>query len=155
MNTRESLLHSLSYDLWANLESLRSVEAAVNAPERAIAVIAHIPAAQRAWLERARSTGKSATPWPRWALAETEREIRTIASEWRELLTSADLASKISYANSKGERFENTVEEAITHIFLHSAYHRGQIATLLRTSGSIPAQTDYIHYVRAVHPAAA
>ena len=155
MDNREWLLASLNYDLWANLESFRSVEAAINAPERALAVIAHIPAAERIWLERARKTGKTGTAWPGWTLEETEREIRAAARGWRELLMSADLASKIPYANSKGERFENTVEEAVTHMFFHAAHHRGQIATLLRASGSIPAQTDYIHYVRAVRPAAA
>jgi uncharacterized damage-inducible protein DinB len=155
MGNRESLLHSLDYDFWANLESLRSVEAAANAPERSLAVIAHIPAAARVWLERVRKTGKPVAVWPGWTLEETEREIRATAREWRELLTSAELASKIPYANSKGERFENTVDEAATHVLFHGAYHRGQIATLLRGSGAVPALTDYIHYVRTVRPAAA
>ncbi len=35
----------------------------------------------------------------------------------------------------------------LTHTVIHSAYHRGQIETLLRQAGSAP-YTDYIHYVR-------
>ena len=150
---RESLLNSLSYNLWANLESLRSVQAAANVPERALAVIAHIPGAERVWLERVYKTGKPAIPWPGCTPDEAEREIRASARDWRELLMSADLANKVAYANSKGDRFENTLEEIVTHMLFHGAYHRGQVAGLLRASGSAPALTDYIHYVRAVHRA--
>jgi uncharacterized damage-inducible protein DinB len=31
---------------------------------------------------------------------------------------------------------------------MHSAYHRGQIATQMRTAGYLPAYTDFIHGVR-------
>jgi uncharacterized damage-inducible protein DinB len=31
---------------------------------------------------------------------------------------------------------------------MHSAYHRGQIASLMRAGGGIPAYTDFIHAVR-------
>jgi uncharacterized damage-inducible protein DinB len=31
---------------------------------------------------------------------------------------------------------------------MHSAYHRGQIASLMRAGGSAPAYTDFIHAVR-------
>jgi len=36
----------------------------------------------------------------------------------------------------------------LTHVVLHGAYHRGQIATIVRGSGETPAYTDYIHCVR-------
>jgi uncharacterized damage-inducible protein DinB len=38
-------------------------------------------------------------------------------------------------------------------VALHGAYHRGQIAQLLRQNGAQPAATDYIGFVRGV-PAA-
>jgi uncharacterized damage-inducible protein DinB len=31
---------------------------------------------------------------------------------------------------------------------MHSAYHRGQIASQMRASGKTPAYTDFIHGVR-------
>jgi uncharacterized damage-inducible protein DinB len=40
------------------------------------------------------------------------------------------------------------VEEILTHLVIHSAYHRGQIASDLRAAGQEPAYTDYIHAVR-------
>jgi len=36
----------------------------------------------------------------------------------------------------------------LTHVVLHSAYHRGQIATQMRAGGEAPAHTDFIHAVR-------
>jgi uncharacterized damage-inducible protein DinB len=36
----------------------------------------------------------------------------------------------------------------LTHVVMHSAYHRGQIATHMRASGQTPAYTDFIHGVR-------
>jgi uncharacterized damage-inducible protein DinB len=40
------------------------------------------------------------------------------------------------------------VEEILTHVVIHSAYHRGQIASDVRAAGGVPAYTDYIHAVR-------
>jgi uncharacterized damage-inducible protein DinB len=40
------------------------------------------------------------------------------------------------------------VEEILTHVTIHSAYHRGQIASDVRSAGLEPAYTDYIHAVR-------
>ena len=37
------------------------------------------------------------------------------------------------------------------HVTMHSAYHRGQIAMVLRDSGVAPPYTDYIQAVRAHH----
>jgi uncharacterized damage-inducible protein DinB len=40
------------------------------------------------------------------------------------------------------------VEDILTHVLLHSAYHRGQIASQTRAAGGTPAYTDFIHAVR-------
>jgi uncharacterized damage-inducible protein DinB len=58
------------------------------------------------------------------------------------------LTEEVSYTNSKGEAWSSTVDEILTHIAIHSAYHRGQIAADLRSAGQTPAYTDYIHAVR-------
>jgi uncharacterized damage-inducible protein DinB len=36
---------------------------------------------------------------------------------------------------------------------MHSAYHRGQIASHMREQGQAPAYTDFIHAVRQGHVA--
>ena len=40
------------------------------------------------------------------------------------------------------------MEDILTHVLLHSAYHRGQIASQVRAGGEQPAYTDFIHAVR-------
>jgi uncharacterized damage-inducible protein DinB len=60
----------------------------------------------------------------------------------------ADLARPVTYKNSAGAQFTSLVEDILLHVCLHGAYHRGQITTALRTSGSIPNPTDYIAFIR-------
>jgi uncharacterized damage-inducible protein DinB len=58
------------------------------------------------------------------------------------------LDDKVEYRNNKGEVWSSNVADVITHVILHSAYHRGQIALQLRASHGEPAYTDFIHAVR-------
>ncbi len=58
------------------------------------------------------------------------------------------LDDKVEYRNSKGEPWSSRVEDILIHVLFHSAYHRGQIALQMRTSGMEPAYTDFIHAVR-------
>jgi len=72
-------------------------------------------------------------------------------SSWKKYLTelpAADLEKEIAYRNSKGESWSSRVEDILTHVLLHSAYHRGQAALEMRASGLQPAYTDFIHGVR-------
>jgi uncharacterized damage-inducible protein DinB len=41
----------------------------------------------------------------------------------------------------------------LTHVTLHGAYHRGQIAASIRAGGDTPTATDYIAFIRGA-PAA-
>jgi len=40
------------------------------------------------------------------------------------------------------------VQDILTHVLLHSVYHRGQIAADLRAGGAQPPYTDFIHAAR-------
>lgn len=70
---------------------------------------------------------------------------------WRDYLgklSSAGLSETVPYKNSKGEPWSSTVQDILTHVILHSAYHRGQIASQMRAGGDQPAYTDFIHAAR-------
>ncbi len=74
-----------------------------------------------------------------------------MATAWRGYLadlTPAALGAETRYTNTKGERWINTVADLLTHVILHSAYHRGQIAAEVRASGAEPAYTDFVEAVR-------
>jgi uncharacterized damage-inducible protein DinB len=63
-------------------------------------------------------------------------------------LSNTDLDKFISYSNSKGQEFKNSVRDILTHVALHGQYHRGQINSRLRADGFEPVNLDFITFVR-------
>ncbi len=141
----------LSYDQWANGEALASLRAADKPPARALSVLGHIVGAEELWLGRLRQDGTAGAVWPDLSLEECGLRLEQLRLEWRHYLqplTAVGLSRSIGYTNSKGERWQNTVEDILLHVVIHSVYHRGQIARDLRAEGYVPAYTDFIHSVR-------
>ncbi|MGN0001839.1 MAG: DinB family protein [Sphingobacterium composti] len=66
------------------------------------------------------------------------------------ILQNNNLSTIVSYRNSKGEQFNNKIEDILFHIINHSTYHRAQIATECRNLGIKPLVTDYIMYKRNI-----
>ena len=148
MNDIEMLLRFFEFDRWANQESLRSLEAMKDPPQRAVALVAHIAGTQRVWLERALSLPKSVPVWPPWSLAETAKELPAAHGEWTRLISTDDLSREFTYTNTKGREFQNRLGDVALHVAFHGVYHRGQIAALVRQHGGEPADTDFIQAVR-------
>ena len=140
-----------AYDEWANQEVLRSLQASADPPRRSLQLMAHILSAERLWLERLQEIPQTYPVWPDFQLSQCEREAAALPQLWRNYLaglSSAKLAQAVHYKNSKGESWTNSVEDILTHVVMHSAYHRGQIAADMRATGNVPAYTDFIHGVR-------
>jgi uncharacterized damage-inducible protein DinB len=136
----------LRYDVWANREALRSMRH--GAPDRSLRWLGHIIGAEFLWLDRMDGTQPGLPVWPELSLDECEELLQDLAGRIPDAVDPASLARQVRYTNTKGERWTSTVEEILTHVVIHSAYHRGQIASDLRASGQEPAYTDYIHAVR-------
>jgi len=89
-----------------------------------------------------------------WANGECLRTLRSGAASGKDVgpivkrIAHIFLAEAVDYKNSKGEPWRNRVEDVLTHVIMHSAYHRGQIAMEMRAAGMEPAYTDFIHAVR-------
>jgi uncharacterized damage-inducible protein DinB len=141
----------VAYDEWANLEMIASLRHLATPPARSVNFMAHIVAAEHVWLARLLQKAPPFAVWPELSLARCDEEVPTLAAEWRKCLangTVAALDKSISYKNSKGESWTSLVRDILTHVFMHSAYHRGQIAADMRQAGHVPAYTDFIHGVR-------
>lgn len=117
----------------------------------AMALYAHILAAEHVWLRRLQGRPQEVEVWPTLTLPEA----RALAAANRDGLTTyldglapADLSREIRYVNSASQAFTSKIEDILLHICLHGSYHRGQVAWLLRRAGAVPAPTDYIAYVR-------
>jgi uncharacterized damage-inducible protein DinB len=152
MELLEHLHRQFAYDAWANREVLAGLRTSARHPARPFQLLAHILSAERLWLERIRKQPQSLAVWPEFTLEQCGAEIDELALLWREHLDTplpAGLAEQVAYKNSKGEMWANTVEDILTHVLLHSAYHRGQIASQVRAGGEAPAYTDFIHAVRS------
>ena len=154
----KDFLRMFDYDSWANRECIAAIRAAASSvsPDM-IGRVAHILSAQKLWLQRILNQPQGMPVWP----TATIEDCVTLADEmtlaWRNYLNTLSqqtlsrqpLDTNIKYRNSKGEPWSSRVDDILTHVLFHSAYHRGQIALLTRASGLAPASTDFIHAVRA------
>jgi len=149
--TVAGLKHLLDYGSWANRTALQSIQLAPAATPRASAILAHVIGAERLWLDRLLGVPPSMAVWPDLSWDQCSESLQAMQETWEAYLgglSEADLDRRISYTNTKGERWENSIRDVLLHVSLHGSYHRGQIATLLRQSGAAPAYTDYIEAVR-------
>ncbi len=145
------LRRQFAYEFWANAEVLRALSALADPPSTTVRRMAHIVAAQWLWLDRLQKHPQRCAVWPEFRLAECSTQMQAAAAAWQtylERLTDDDLAIGCDYTNSKGEVWRNKIVDVISHLLLHSAYHRGQIASDVRQAGGVPAYTDYIHAAR-------
>ena len=140
----------LEHDAWANAAALASLGAGP-APAKARAWMAHIVGAEHLWLARLHQRPPEMPVWPDFDLETCAARLTDLAGEWTQFLESLDedaLADGVAYRNSKGEFWTSTVADILTHVVLHAAYHRGQVAAAVREAGGEPAYTDFIRAVR-------
>jgi uncharacterized damage-inducible protein DinB len=140
-----------SYDDWANRESLASLRCVDSPPRRAVEVMAHIVGCQWLWLRRLQFDKEPAVVWPQLTLDACAAQLGELIVAWGgylSALTPAAFSQQVAYTNSQGEDWASNLQDILTHVIFHSAYHRGQIATLLGRAGHPSANTDFIHCIR-------
>jgi uncharacterized damage-inducible protein DinB len=111
----------------------------------------HIVGAELLWLGRLLEEPSQMPVWPELGLEQIAARLDQLTVAWPRYLAGLsedDLADGVGYRNTRGEFWTNTVGDILTHVALHSAYHRGQIAAAVRAAGGEPAYTDFIHAVR-------
>ncbi|HEX9107824.1 MAG TPA: DinB family protein [Longimicrobiales bacterium] len=121
---------------------------------RALAIYAHLAATAEVWLSRVEGRAQRYPAWPSLSLDEAAVLVRESATRLRQLAAAPaqELAREVTYRNSSGQEFCNSVQDILTHVALHGAYHRGQLALLTRDGQAEPINTDYISYVRQPAP---
>ncbi|GGH07948.1 DinB family protein [Pedobacter zeae] len=107
-------------------------------------LFSHVLNAQHIWAQRI--SGKK----PLYGVWDThpKENFELLSAEnfklMREVLNNQPLDKRILYANTRGDQYENRIDEILFHLFNHSTYHRGQVVTLLKKAGFTPPVTDYI-----------
>lgn len=153
MNTIEMIRQFYAYNTWANERELASLKESNSAS--AARYFYHILLAEKFWLKRilenADTTGYNF--WHDATVEECEKLLNENKDSYNAFfadLTEEKLDETATYKNSKGVQYTSTYREIFTHVFFHSAYHRGQITTALRTDGAIPPYTDFIGFLRDI-----
>jgi uncharacterized damage-inducible protein DinB len=141
---------------WADAALLDALRAAPGSDARALTLYAHVVAVEATWVARIVGRPADVAIWPSLGIDDVAKLAARSASELDSLLASLesdDLNRVIDYRNSAGTPFRSTIEDILLHVALHGAYHRGQVALVIRGGGGEPASTDYIAFTRGV-PAA-
>jgi uncharacterized damage-inducible protein DinB len=146
----DAIKRMFAYDTWANARALGALKGAQS--PKPFAPLAHLLVSEKIWLMRLRGEDTSTVDKsPELSREECEslfEELRASYESYLDSLSEGDLASLLTYRNFKGTEFRTPVGEILTHVLMHGAYHRGQVAKALRAEGSAPADTDYITFVR-------
>jgi len=138
------------------MESLRAVppgERDHPAYGAAVDLFAHLFAARRLWLYRfgvLRERPRDIFP-AGVSVEDVASEMASVHVVWSDYfarLDAAELERVFEYQSLDAGRFRNSVDDILAQLFGHSWYHRGQIASCLRTMGATPASTDFIYWVR-------
>ncbi len=138
------------YDVWAINRILDALKD--NENKAALKTLGHLLMAEKIWLLRLQGVNTAqVNVSPELSLAECD----TLANEMREAYSAfldsrrgAQLDDKLTYKNYAGTEFQTPIREILTHVALHSQYHRGQIAAAIRAANVQPANTDFINFVR-------
>lgn len=141
---------------WADQLVLEALRASGGEPPEALREYAHVLGAEEVWLARIQGREPRAAVWPKASFAEVERlseETRAAYRAYVPALGDEELETRVTYTNSAGREFTNTVAEILLHVALHGQYHRGKVNVLLRRAGHEPAPGDFIAFVRGA-PAA-
>jgi len=139
-----------AYNEWANCRLYDAAAALDDAQYRADtgaffgsihATLNHLLVTDRIWVDRFDSLD-CAQPALDTILFEDFSSLRMarVAEDSRlrgfiKALSEADLSRDISYANSSGARFTQTLASALDHLFNHQTHHRGQVHCLLTHLG--------------------
>lgn len=107
-------------------------------------LLSHILSAQHIWAKRILGEKPQYAVWEVLQPEDFESIYQTNMNLLEEILSTKVLTEEITYGNSAGQGFTNTIEEILMHICNHGTYHRGQLAKMLKQAGYVPPITDYI-----------
>jgi uncharacterized damage-inducible protein DinB len=139
--------------IWADIQIFAALRDFPPAQPDALPLLGHILAAEHHWLCRLEDRDARVAVFPALTIPECEALAAENAREYQAYfgkLTEADLAAVVHYRSNKGDECTSSVIDVVTHVVIHGAYHRGQIARVIGRGGGQPPNTDYMAFVRSL-----
>lgn len=154
------LTELLAYDRWANhkmldavmkLDTVQFTKPMGGSFGSVRDTLVHLAWAEWIWTERWKGTSPQERADPRDfpTVEAVTKYLEKTEADQMEIFAGREpeiRTVRIRYTNLKKDVWEYTFEEMVHHLTYHSAYHRGQLATLLRQLGEVPPTTDYLVY---------
>lgn len=75
-------------------------------------------------------------------IRELMEEETELWSKYLSTLTSEELGRNFDFSDTLGNPYRMKVQSALAQVVLHSAHHRGRVASALRAAGAEPADAD-------------
>jgi uncharacterized damage-inducible protein DinB len=124
--------------------------------QKAVDRLAHLVAGRRRWLCRLEGRDDLPPLFPQATdLAELPAILADTEANWTAYLArldDAELARTVEWIGHDGAPCRWNVEGALTQLFGHAWYHRGQIAQLVAELGGQTVDTDYIFWCGVAAP---
>ena len=112
-------------------------------------LLSHCFNAEKIWLNRIEGVKENFAVWALHPSSQVFSLLKQSNLAWQEFIEDVDDFEKVvKYCNSKGTIFHSKLSDIVTHVANHATHHRGQIATLIRQSGSVPPPLDFIFFTR-------
>jgi uncharacterized damage-inducible protein DinB len=144
----EYLTRLLAYDRWANAEALDSIRG--TRLHRSRKLFAHIVSAEWTWISRLKCVDETGVTWPEWTFEECDEQLQALNSAWADclaLVANDGGIRRVPY-DVKHTTFDVSAADIVTHVVMHSSYHRGQIAVDQRLAGQGPPFTDFMECIQ-------
>jgi len=144
------------YNLFASNLIIQAMEAA-GSPDITLKLMAHLLAAEQAWLERCKLVPPSmSNSWPEnVTIDQCKKQVAERYEAWVTFLNEInedDLNKIIPYHSFTGDYFENQLGDIVTQVLNHGTHTRAQIGQQLKLAGvkTLPV-TDYSYYLRVLN----
>ncbi len=132
----------------ANRKMIAAFQGSGKALPEAERLFSHILNSTRIWISRIKGETPVVDRFDLLPVEEFSVWNQQNIDELYHILEYTDLAVKVSYSNSQGDKFNDAVSDILFHLVNHSTYHRAQVATQFRINGVKPPATDYIFLKR-------
>ncbi|SMQ81106.1 Uncharacterized damage-inducible protein DinB (forms a four-helix bundle) [Bacillus sp. OV166] len=148
----ETIRNMFEHLNWANQRILETLQNMEGENKQVNNLFSHILLAEHVWFTRLIGSDSSKIPiWAEVSLGACTEMVNQNNLNFKEFLSGLSIPALdqiVSYRNSKGNEFNNSVRDIFTHVALHGQYHRGQINLLLRANEIEPVNVDFITYRR-------